>query len=91
MAYAYILKSLKYKKTYVGSTVDLDRRINEHNSGQSYFTNRYKPWKLIYKEEFDNISDARKREKYFKTTAGRRFMKKYIYIPRWRNGSARHC
>jgi len=30
---------------------------------------------LIYKEEFDNFQEARKRELYFKTAAGRRFLK----------------
>lgn len=85
MAHVYILKSLNYKKTYVGSTSDLERRVNEHNTGQSFFTNRYKPWKLIYKEEFKDISDARKREKYFKTASGRKFIKNYIYsaVAQW--------
>jgi len=65
-------------KTYVGSTVDLKNRITEHNSGKSTFTKRYIPWQLVYSEEFDSIQEARKREKYFKTAAGRAFTKKYI-------------
>jgi len=65
-------------KTYVGSTVDLKNRITEHNSGKSTFTKRYIPWQLVYSEEFDSIQEARKREKYFKTAAGRTFTKKYI-------------
>lgn len=75
MAYVYILKSVNYPKTYVGSTIDFDNRLQEHNNGKSTFTNRYKPWKLIYKEEYDNLSAARRREKYLKSAAGRRFIK----------------
>jgi putative endonuclease len=82
MVYTYILKSVNFPKTYVGSTIDLDRRLREHNSGFCTFSKRYKPWVLIYQEKFDNIDEARQREKYFKSAAGRSFIKKNIYIPR---------
>ncbi|MFA5095335.1 MAG: GIY-YIG nuclease family protein [Candidatus Paceibacterota bacterium] len=82
MAYVYILKSLKYPKLYVGSTTNLKRRLLEHNSGLSYYTKQYMPWSIIYTEELANISDARKREKYFKSCAGRKFIKnKIVNIP----------
>jgi len=76
MAFVYILLSDKKNKTYTGSTTDLNRRLMEHNSGKSFFTKRYAPWKLFYKEEYPDLSEARKREKYFKTCAGRKFIKK---------------
>ncbi|PIP58440.1 MAG: hypothetical protein COX02_00300 [Candidatus Vogelbacteria bacterium CG22_combo_CG10-13_8_21_14_all_37_9] len=80
MAFVYILKSKVYQKSYVGSTTDLNRRLVEHNSGKHYFTKRYMPWEIIYSEEFSNLSEARSREKYFKTSAGRRYMKKtYLF------------
>ncbi|MBI2630766.1 GIY-YIG nuclease family protein [Candidatus Nomurabacteria bacterium] len=78
MSYTYILKSLIKEKFYVGSTDNLERRMKEHNSGLSYYTKRYMPWRLLYKEKYNNIIDARKREKYFKSAAGRRFTKKLI-------------
>lgn len=81
MSYVYVLKSIKYSKLYVGSTTDLDRRISEHNAGLSIYTNLYKPWIVIYTEKFVKIEDARKREKYFKSCAGRKFLKKNINIP----------
>ena len=89
MFYAYILLSEVVAKTYVGSTVDIEKRVTEHNSGKSTFTKRYTPWKLIYVEQFDSLQKARTREKYLKTAAGRAFMKKHI--PRWRSGSAGAC
>ena len=76
MAYCYILKSVHHLKTYVGSTIDLEKRIVQHNKGLSLFTNRYKPWVLAYKERFMDLRDARLRERYFKSAAGRNFIKK---------------
>ena len=67
-------------KTYVGSTTDLIRRLKEHNNNQCLFTKRYSPWKIIHKEEFSDINDARKKEKYYKSAAGRRFIKKLIDV-----------
>ena len=78
MNYVYILKSIKYPKTYVGSTTDIARRTKEHELGKTAFSKKYRPWKLVYKEEFLNIIEARKREKYFKSAAGRKFIKKIL-------------
>ena len=76
--YVYILKSKNYNKTYIGYTNNLERRIREHNSGKSIFTSKFIPWKLVYKEEFDNQIEARKKEKYYKSSAGRRKIKLLI-------------
>ena len=75
MSLVYILKSINNLKFYVGSTTDLNRRITEHNSGKTIYTKRYMPWIIIYIEEYSNLSDARKREKYLKSSAGRKFSK----------------
>ncbi|KKT01009.1 MAG: GIY-YIG catalytic domain protein [Candidatus Nomurabacteria bacterium GW2011_GWA2_43_15] len=76
MFFVYVLKSQSYKKSYVGHTDNLDRRLKEHNSGRNNFTRRYMPWNIVYTEKYDNIDDAVKREKFLKTTTGRRFLKK---------------
>jgi putative endonuclease len=75
----YVLKSKTAKKSYVGITIDLTRRINEHNSGKNFYTKRYCPWNLIYKEELSSWGEARKREKYLKSAVGRRFLKKFVF------------
>jgi len=83
MPFVYLLKSQLFAKTYVGSTFDLENRLREHNLGKSTFTSRYKPWTIVYSEKFDTIGEARKREKYLKSCAGRKFLKKLINkIPR---------
>ena len=76
--FVYILKSKIKEITYVGHTDNILRRLVEHNSGKSVFTRKYKPWNLIYKEEFPTEEEAIKREKYFKTAAGRRLIKKIL-------------
>ncbi|PIW69267.1 MAG: endonuclease [Ignavibacteriales bacterium CG12_big_fil_rev_8_21_14_0_65_30_8] len=78
MYFVYVLKSINHNKTYVGYTNNLNRRIDEHNKGKSKFTRTYKPWGLIYKEEYPTISEAKKREKYLKSSAGRIYLKKII-------------
>ncbi len=73
----YILKD-KNNKLYKGLTNDLKRRIGEHRRGKTVTTRRMKDVKLIYKEIFSDFSEARNRELYFKTAAGRRFIKKIM-------------
>lgn len=75
----YILKSLEYNKTYVGHTADLDKRIKQHNNGNSTYTKRYMPWRVMHTETFIEESESIKKEKYFKTSAGRRWMKKNLF------------
>ena len=81
MAYVYILLSKNYRKTYVGSTNDLMRRLTELNSGKCNFTSKFKPWEIFHQEKYPSIKEARKREKYLKTCAGRKFISK-LFIPR---------
>ncbi|MCX5726312.1 MAG: GIY-YIG nuclease family protein [Candidatus Saganbacteria bacterium] len=78
MYYTYILRSLKDKKLYVGFTEDIQKRFNEHNSGLVKSTKDRMPFELIYYEACLNKLDAIKREKYFKTGFGRRFIKERL-------------
>ena len=83
MFYIYILQSQKNKELYIGYTADLKKRIKEHNQGLNFSTKRYMPWDIIYYEACLEESDAKRREKYLKTTQGwrliRRRIKDYIY------------
>lgn len=66
MFYMYILKSEKDGKCYMGSTNDLERRINEHNTGLVFSTKARIPLELVYYEAYKSESDARIREKNLK-------------------------
>jgi putative endonuclease len=73
----YILKS-QDGKLYKGVTNDLNRRFREHTSGQTRTTSKMNGLEIVYFEKYDKFEEARKREVYFKTAAGRRFLKKNI-------------
>ena len=64
MFYVYMLKSGKTRFLYIGVTKDLRRRFYEHNSegASREFTQRNKPWKLVYYEAYLNEQDAHDRE-----------------------------
>jgi putative endonuclease len=74
----YILYSKKLNKYYVGSTTDIDRRIDEHNRGKEKFTKTGLPWIIVYKEIFEELTDARKRETYIKKQKSRKFIEALI-------------
>ena len=75
----YVLRSRNFLKSYVGFTDNLERRIKEHNSGRHVYTKRYLPWEVVHTETFLHREEARQREKYLKSAAGRRFLKKHIF------------
>ena len=80
MYWVYILKSRDYQKSYIGYTDNVERRLQEHNSGRTAFTKKYKPWEVIHRESFTNITDAIQREKFLKSRSGRRFLKSVIFV-----------
>lgn len=51
------------------------KRLKEHNQGLNFSTKSAKPWKIIYCEACLNEKDAKRRERYFKTTQGNRLLK----------------
>lgn len=75
---AYILKSEKDDKYYIGSTENINERIIKHNKGQSKYTKGRGPFKLIYQEEYETLSDAKKREYYLKSLKSRIAIEKLI-------------
>ena len=78
--YSYVLKSTSTGRLYKGHCSNLNIRLNQHNAGHTISTKPFIPWEIAYFEEFDTREEAIKREKYFKTAAGRRFLKKKIQL-----------
>jgi putative endonuclease len=75
MHYVYILKSEKDGRLYKGMTFDLAKRLQIHNQGKVRATKGYRPWRLVYSEEYSTMMEARSRELYFKSGVGRDFLK----------------
>jgi len=73
----YVLRDLK-GNLYKGVTNDLERRLVEHQNGKTITTAKMKNISVAYTEEFDTFEQARKRELYLKSAAGRRFLKKKL-------------
>jgi putative endonuclease len=59
-------------------TSNLTKRLLDHKSGHTKTTARMKDIHVVYTEEFSTFEDARKRELYFKSAAGRRFLKQKL-------------
>ena len=57
-------------------TENIELRLSQHNLGQNTSTKAYVPWMLIYKEQFETRIEARIKEKKFKTSSRRRFIRK---------------
>lgn len=66
MYYAYILHSLVKDRYYIGHTSNLEKRLDQHNSGRTRSTSAYKPWKLVCFEKYETKSEAYKREREIK-------------------------
>jgi putative endonuclease len=72
MPFVYIVYSAKLNKYYVGACIDLDRRLYEHNIGHSKFTSTGLPWVLKYKEFYETLPEAKKREAAIKKMKSRK-------------------
>lgn len=78
MVTVYFLLSLKDNATYVGMAINAITRLKEHNAGKNRYTKAHIPWKIIYTEQCTDWATGRKREKYLKSTAGKKWLKKYF-------------
>ena len=78
MFFVYALNSLTRNYIYVGMTNNIERRCQEHNSGQNKTTKAYRPFNKILVEEFSTRVEARKREKFLKSGIGKQYLKSKV-------------
>ncbi len=76
--YVYIIETVKSKihKTYVGYTVNLKKRLKNHNDNKGAKSTKGHKWKLIYKKKFISKSDAMSYE--YKLKNDRKLKKKIL-------------
>lgn len=74
----YILKSKVTNKYYVGSTSNLERRIKDHNFGNTPSTKSMRPWILCFSQEFESLEIARRIERRLKSLKRRDYLSKII-------------
>ena len=78
----YILKTCSLtKKYYIGFTQDLKQRLIQHNSDQTRSLKNKGPFEVIYTEQFDTFTEARKRELQIKRYNGGSAFKKLVESP----------
>ena len=79
MHYVYILESVTDPgHFYVGLTANVERRLQNHNSGKSTHTAKYRPWKLSTFIGFSDRAKSRRFERYLKSGSGRAFSKRHF-------------
>ncbi len=74
----YILKSLKNKGYYVGSTRNFKDRLERHFSGRSIAAKNRLPLVLIYKEDFTSYGQAYRFEMWLKKQKSKKFIEDFI-------------
>ena len=75
MPWVYILENRLTERFYIGSTIDIDRRLNEHIKGKTRTTRVLKTNELVYKEFYNTISEARLRERKLKSYKSKKYIK----------------
>lgn len=81
MAYTvYAIRSKEDDRIYVGFTQDVQKRLLEHNRGETKSTKGYRPWVLVYTEEVDSREEARNLEKYYKSGSGKEKLKRFLAL-----------
>ena len=73
---AYVLSSSDGAYLYKGSCRNLATRLQDHHAGRASRTRHRRPLSLVHHEYFDDYTAARKRENYFKSGAGREWLKR---------------
>ena len=79
--FAYVIKSVSHDYFYKGHCKDLEVRLRQHNSGMTKSIRPFMPFVIVYYEEYGTLSEAVKREKYFKSSRGRAFLKNKLSGP----------
>jgi len=67
----YVLKSKLDNNLYVGYTTDLRKRFQKHQKGEVTSTKFRRPFELIFYEGYKSMEDAKRRERYLKSSKGK--------------------
>jgi len=78
MYYTYIIKSLSTNRHYIGYTANLEKRLFEHNHNKTQSLKNHGPFLIIYLEEYQTKTEARKRELKIKSYKGGNEFKKLV-------------
>ncbi|PKL45382.1 MAG: endonuclease [Planctomycetes bacterium HGW-Planctomycetes-1] len=77
--YVYILLNETGTRTYTGVSNNVNERLKEHNAGRVSSSRPYRPYKIIHMESFPTLQEARQKEKFYKSTTGRRRLRELFF------------
>ena len=83
MCFVYILYSPGLDCFYIGSSEDPDKRLTKHLAKHSGFTSKAKDWQISYREQFENKTDALRRERQLKDWKNKTRIKELILKARF--------
>ncbi len=72
--FVYIIYSHTLDKFYIGYTVDVGKRLNEHNAGISTFTSKAEDWVTKWTKAFETREEAMAEERRIKKKKSRRYI-----------------
>ena len=75
--YVYILL-LSNRQLYTGYTKNFVQRLDYHERGKVASTAKRRPLEIIHVERYLLESDARRRERFLKTTEGKRLLRQQL-------------
>ncbi|MBK9930686.1 MAG: GIY-YIG nuclease family protein [Saprospiraceae bacterium] len=78
MVQVYVIESLSDGTRYTGMALNATARLADHNNGKNRFTKGHRPWKILYTEQCKDWSEGRVREKYLKTSGGKKWLQKRL-------------
>lgn len=85
MKFVYLLRSIRFPdRRYVGITRDVEKRLADHNLGQSPHTAEFRPWKLVAFIGFEDDRAAARFERYLKSASGRAFAARHFLMDNMR-------
>ena len=76
--YVYILKKDLKNKFYIGSTIDINRRMRQHKTNHTHTTRRMAAPELVLLQEYDDLETARKIEKRIKRLKRKDYIAKMV-------------
>jgi putative endonuclease len=78
--FVYVIQSEQAAQHYVGLTWNVMTRLASHNAGESPYTRKHRPWRLVVAMAFSTEAKAVAFEKFLKSSSGSAFLQRYFLV-----------
>lgn len=80
-SFLYVLRSSSTGSYVIGSTNNLEEKLEQQNSRNGYGRQSAGPWECVYVEICDTLETARQRERFLKSEDGVEEKIRILYTP----------